>query len=73
MNCTLLEKVRCMLSSSILLRKEFRVEALSYASHLINRLPIATNKEKTPLEVLSGCLLMIMIAYMLGLPYILPC
>ncbi|KAH9689127.1 hypothetical protein KPL70_015374 [Citrus sinensis] len=38
MNRTLLEKVRCMLSNAGL-DKKFWAEAVSYASHLINRLP----------------------------------
>ncbi|KAH9657090.1 hypothetical protein KPL70_022912 [Citrus sinensis] len=40
MNCTLLEKVRCILSNAGL-DKKFWAEAVSYASHLINRLPSA--------------------------------
>ncbi|PAM64485.1 hypothetical protein CEJ63_19730, partial [Acinetobacter baumannii] len=38
MNRTLLEKVRCMLSNAGL-GKEFWAEAVTYACHLINRLP----------------------------------
>ena len=38
MNRTLLEKVRCMLSQAKLGR-EFWAEAITYASHIINRLP----------------------------------
>ncbi|KAM2004372.1 hypothetical protein ACFX15_027830 [Malus domestica] len=53
MNRTLLEKVRCMLSNARL-GKAFWAEALTYASHLINRLPAAANKGKTPMEVWSG-------------------
>jgi len=37
-NCTLLEKVRCLLSSNRL-NKILWAEAMTYASHLINRLP----------------------------------
>lgn len=36
------------------LDKEFQAEALSYASHLINRMSIAKNKAKTPLELRSS-------------------
>ena len=53
MNRTLLEKVRCMLSN-VGLGKQFWVEAVMYASHLINRLPSAALNGKTPLEVWSG-------------------
>ncbi|KAI4347992.1 hypothetical protein L6164_008758 [Bauhinia variegata] len=53
MNRTLLEKVRCMLSNADL-SKQFWVEAVTYAGHLINRLPSAALKGKTPLEVWSG-------------------
>ena len=55
MNRTLLEKVRCMLSQAKLGR-EFWAEAVTYASHITNRLPAATNEEKNPLEVWSGSL-----------------
>ena len=53
MNQTLLEKVRCMLSNAGL-GKQFWVEAVMYASHLINRLPSIALNGKTPLEVWSG-------------------
>ncbi|BBG98496.1 hypothetical protein Prudu_007914 [Prunus dulcis] len=53
MNRTLLEKVRCMLSNAGL-GKAFWAEAITYASHLINRLPAAANEGKTPMEVWSG-------------------
>ena len=53
MNRTLLEKVRCMLSNAGL-GKQFWAEAVTYASHLINRLPSSALKGKTPLEVWSG-------------------
>ncbi len=36
------------------LDKEFWAEAVSYAGHLINRLPAAANEGKTPMEVWSG-------------------
>ncbi|KAM1671634.1 hypothetical protein ACFXTN_036619 [Malus domestica] len=36
------------------LGKAFWAEALTYASHLINRLPAAANEGKTPMEVWSG-------------------
>ncbi|KAH0645930.1 hypothetical protein KY284_033814 [Solanum tuberosum] len=49
MNRTLLEKVRCMLSNAGL-GKEFWAEAITYACHLINRLPSAAIGGKTPLE-----------------------
>ena len=38
MSKTLVEKVRCMLSNAEL-GKEFCVEAVTYAQHLVNRLP----------------------------------
>ena len=53
MNCTLLEKVRCMLSQANL-GKEFWAETVTYASHIINHLPAAANEGKTPLEVWFG-------------------
>ena len=53
MNRTLLEKVRCLLSNAGL-GKEFWAEAVTYAGHLINRLPTAANEGKTPMEVWSG-------------------
>ena len=53
MNRTLLEKVRCILSNAGL-GKQFWVEAVMYASHLINRLPSAALNGKTPLEVWYG-------------------
>ncbi|KAI5312944.1 hypothetical protein L3X38_042118 [Prunus dulcis] len=53
MNCTLLEKVQCMLSNAGL-GKAFWAEAITYASHLINRLPAAADEGKTPMEVWSG-------------------
>ncbi|KAH9744296.1 External alternative NAD(P)H-ubiquinone oxidoreductase B4 [Citrus sinensis] len=53
MNRTLLEKVRCMLSDAGL-DKKFWAEAVSYASHLINRLPSAVFGGKTPMKMWSG-------------------
>jgi hypothetical protein len=53
MNRTILEKVRCMLSSAGL-GKSFWAEAVNYACHLINRLPTAAIDGKTPTEVWSG-------------------
>ena len=53
MNRTLVEKVRCMLSNAGLGR-QFWAEALTYACHLINRLPSAGIEGKTPMEVWSG-------------------
>ncbi|KAH9656595.1 hypothetical protein KPL70_022738 [Citrus sinensis] len=53
MNRTLLEKVRCMLSNASL-DKKFWAEVVSYASHLVNRLPSAAIGGKTPMEMWSG-------------------
>ncbi|KAH9666498.1 hypothetical protein KPL70_020662 [Citrus sinensis] len=53
MNRTLLEKVRCMLSNAGL-DKKFWAEAVSYASHLVNRLPSAAIGGKTPMEMWFG-------------------
>ncbi|KAK9215025.1 hypothetical protein WN944_007028 [Citrus x changshan-huyou] len=53
MNRTLLEKVRCMLSNAGL-DKKFWAEAVSYASHLVNRLPSVAIGGKTPMEMWSG-------------------
>ena len=53
MNRTLLEKVRCMLSNAGL-GKQLWAEDVMYASHLINRLPLAALNGKTPLEVWFG-------------------
>ena len=52
MNRTLLKKVRCMLSNAGL-DKKFWAEAVSYASHLVNRLPSAAIGGKTPMEMWS--------------------
>ncbi|KAH9752632.1 hypothetical protein KPL71_014771 [Citrus sinensis] len=53
MNRTLLEKVRCILSNAGL-DKKFWAEAVSYASHLINRVPSTVIRGKTPMEMWSG-------------------
>lgn len=53
LNRTLLEKVRCMLAQSGM-GKEFWAEAITYACHIINRLPSAVNDGKTPYEVWTG-------------------
>ena len=52
MNQTLLEKVQCMLSNARL-GKEFFAEAVTYACHLINRLPSTAIDDRIPLEVWS--------------------
>ena len=52
-NHTLLEKVLCMLSNAGL-DKKFWAEAVSYVSHLINRLPSAAIGGKTPMEMWSA-------------------
>ncbi|KAG6433002.1 hypothetical protein SASPL_104605 [Salvia splendens] len=46
------EKVRCMLSNTGLDR-EFSAEAITYAQHIVNRLPCSAIDGKTPLEVWS--------------------
>ena len=53
MNQTLIEKVRCILSQAGL-SKAFWAETLSYAVHLVIRLPVSRNVGKTPLEVWSS-------------------
>ena len=53
MNKTLVEKVRCMLSNAELGR-EFWVEAVTCAQHLVNRLASSAIDGKTPLEVWFG-------------------
>ncbi|GKD22942.1 retrovirus-related pol polyprotein from transposon TNT 1-94 [Tanacetum coccineum] len=53
MNRTLLEKVRCMLSNDGL-GKEFWVEAVTYACHLVNRLPSTDIDGKTPFKKWYG-------------------
>ncbi|KAG8480145.1 hypothetical protein CXB51_024902 [Gossypium anomalum] len=52
-NRTILEKVRCMLSNAGL-GKEFWDEAVTYACHLINRLPSDVINGKTPMEMWTG-------------------
>ena len=52
MNRTFLEKVRCMLSNAGL-GKEFLAEVVTYACHLINRLPLTAIDDKITLEVWS--------------------
>jgi len=49
---TLLGKIRCLLSNSRL-RKSFWAEALTYASHLINNLPLSGIGGKTPMKIWS--------------------
>lgn len=49
MNHTSLENVWCMLSNASL-GKEFWVEAITYACHLINRLPAFAYEGNTPIE-----------------------
>ena len=53
MNRTLLEKVRCLLSNAGL-GKEFWAEAVTYACHLVNRLPSTAIDGKTPFEKWFG-------------------
>lgn len=53
MNRTLLEKVRCMLSNAGL-GKELWAEAVTYACHIVNRLPSSAIDGKTPLEKWFG-------------------
>ncbi|GKA90565.1 transposable element [Tanacetum coccineum] len=53
MNQTLLEKVRCMLSNAGL-GKEFWAEDVTYACHLVNRLPSTAIDGKTPFEKWYG-------------------
>lgn len=53
MNRTLLDKVQCMLSTSGLGR-QYWAEAVTYACHLVNRLPSVALEGKTPLEVWLG-------------------
>ncbi|GFS40862.1 hypothetical protein Acr_00g0070940 [Actinidia rufa] len=53
MNHTLVMKVRCMLSHAGL-SNAFWIETVIYASHIVNRLPIAGIDGKTPIEAWSG-------------------
>ena len=50
MNCTILEKVQCMMYNSRL-GKAFWGEAVAYAGHLISMLPSAAIEDKTPIEL----------------------
>jgi len=50
MNCSLLEKIRCLLSNAQL-DKLFWAETLEYASHLMNRLSSTAIGSKTPLDI----------------------
>ena len=50
MNCTLLEKVRFMLSNAGLDIK-FWAESVSYTNHLINQLSYTAIGDKTPIEI----------------------
>lgn len=52
MNHTLLDKVWCMLSNAGLCRA-FLAEVVTYARHINNRLLVAANEGKTPMEVCS--------------------
>ena len=49
-NRTLLEKIWCLLSNSGL-NKSFLAEAMTYASHLINRLPSSAIGGKSLMEI----------------------
>ena len=53
MNRTLLKKVQCMLSNAGS-GKEFLDKVVTYACHLINRLPSTAIEDKIPLEVWFG-------------------
>ena len=53
MNCTLLEKIQCMLSNACL-DKKFWAETMSYTSHLINRLSSVAIRGKNPMEMWYG-------------------
>ena len=52
-NRTLLEKIRCLLSNNGL-NKSFWAEAMTYASHLINRLPSSAIGGKTLMKMWLG-------------------
>jgi len=52
-NRTLLEKIRCLLSNNGL-NKSFWVDAMTYTSHLINKLPSVWIGGKTLMEMWSG-------------------
>ena len=49
-NRTLLEKIRCLWSNSGL-NKTFWAEAMTYVSHLINKLPSSVIGRMTPMEM----------------------
>ena len=53
MNCSLLEKLRYLLSNAKL-NKSFQAEALEYASHLMNRLLSTVIGGKTSLDIWSS-------------------
>ena len=53
MNCTLLKKVRCLLSNA-LLDKLFWTEVLEYVSHLMNRL-LARRPITLVLMMINSC------------------
>jgi len=53
MNCSLLERVRFLLSNASL-DKSFWAEASVYASHLMNYLSSTAIGGKTPLDIWSG-------------------
>ena len=53
MNCTLVDKVWCILSTAGVDR-HFWAEAIEYVCHLVNQLPSTTLEKKTPMEVWSG-------------------
>ncbi|KAJ9536451.1 hypothetical protein OSB04_un000359 [Centaurea solstitialis] len=53
LNRTLLEKVRCMLLQASL-DKSFWAEAITYASHIVNRLPSTAINGNTPIKVWTG-------------------
>jgi len=52
-NCTLLEKIQCLLLNSTL-NKSFWAEAMTYASHLINKLSSFAIGGKTLMKMWSG-------------------
>ena len=53
MNRSLLEKVRCLLSTAGL-DKSFWAEELTCGSHLLNRLPLTAIGCMTPMKICSG-------------------
>jgi len=52
-NRTFLEMIQCWLSNSRL-NKSCWAEAMTYTSHLINRLSLSTIRKKTPMKMWSG-------------------